>query len=62
MAEKQDNGNTDSPTPGLLEALELAEHWMMRVTDDLLDGEGCRLEYTEDRKFVRSAIAKAKAD
>ncbi len=56
------NARLIAAAPELLEALELAELWTMRVTDELLDGEGCRHEYTENRKFVRAAIAKAKGD
>lgn len=44
---------------GLCEALKDAEPWLMRLTSEVIDGEGVRTEYAAICAQVRAAIAKA---
>ncbi len=46
--------------PELAEALEVAERWMMRVSGELLDGEGCRPQYVQDGELISAVLAKAR--
>ncbi len=46
----------------LLAALEEAEPWLMRLTSEVIDGEGIRTEYAAICAQARAAIAKAKGN
>ncbi len=46
----------------LLEALEAAEPWLMRLTSEVIDGEGIRTEYAEICAKARAAIKRAKIE
>ena len=45
--------------PELLEALRETEPWLMRLTDEVLDGENIRPEYVAMCEQIRGAIKKA---
>lgn len=53
------NASLIASAPDMLAALQDAEIWMQRITDEVLDGEGSRDRYIADCATVRAAIARA---
>ena len=52
----------EAMTPNkLAEVLRLARRWALRVPNEIIDGEDCRVEYTRDMASVRAAIPLAEA-